>query len=82
MATRPHRKSPRHPTRAPLTRLMFDLIIEPLIRWLNASQKGDGINSCGLYLASKWYVDDGTLVTNTIDAMITLRCLLASTARS
>ena len=47
-------------------------MIEPLIRWLNASQKGYTINSCGLRLASKWYADDGTLVTNTIEDMETL----------
>ena len=28
--------------------------------------------SCGLRLASKWYDDDGTLVTNTIEEMIAL----------
>jgi len=47
-------------------------MIEPLIRWLTASQKGYTIISCGLYLASKWYADDGTLVTNTIEDMLTL----------
>ena len=47
-------------------------MIEPLIRWLNASQKGYDITSCGLKLASKWYADDGTLVTNNIEDMITL----------
>ena len=51
---------------------MFDLIIEPLIRWLNASQKGYDIASCGLRLAIKWYADDGTLVANTIEEMVTL----------
>ncbi len=47
-------------------------MIEPLIRWLNASQKGYDITSCGLRLASKWYTDDCTLVTNTIEDMGTL----------
>jgi hypothetical protein len=47
-------------------------MIEPLIRWINASQKGYNITSCGLRIASKWYADDGTLVTNTIDDMIAL----------
>jgi hypothetical protein len=51
---------------------LFDLVIEPLIRWLNASQKGYDITSCGLRLASKWYAHDGTLVTNTIEEMVTL----------
>ncbi len=27
---------------------------------------------CGLRLASKWYADDGTLVTNTIEDMVIL----------
>jgi hypothetical protein len=56
----------------PLSPLLFDLMIEPLIRWLNASQKGYDITSCGLRLASKWYADDGTLVTNTVEDMIAL----------
>jgi hypothetical protein len=36
----------------PLSPLLFDLMIEPLIRWLRASQKGYDITSCGLQLAS------------------------------
>ena len=56
----------------PLSPLLFDFMIEPLIRWLNASQKGYNITSCGLRLTSKWYADDGTLFTNTIDDMIAL----------
>jgi hypothetical protein len=47
-------------------------MIEPLIRWLTASRKGYDTTCCGLRLANKWYADDGTLVTNTIDGMITL----------
>ena len=47
-------------------------MIEPLTRWLNASHKGYDMTSCGLQLASKWYADDGTLVTNTIDDMVAL----------
>jgi len=47
-------------------------MIEPLIRWVTASQKGYTITYCDLHLASKWYADDDTLVTNTIDDMITL----------
>ena len=47
-------------------------MIEPLIRWLNAADKGYRITSCGLTLASKWYADDGTLVTNSVDDMISL----------
>jgi hypothetical protein len=50
--------------RDPLSPLLFDLMVEPLIRWLTASSKGYGIASCGLKLASKWYADDGTLLTN------------------
>jgi hypothetical protein len=53
----------------PLSPLLFDLMVEPLIRWLNASEKGYLITSCGLKLASKWYADDGTLVTNSVDDM-------------
>jgi hypothetical protein len=37
----------------PLSPLLFDLMIEPLIRWLNASHKGYDMTSCGLRLASK-----------------------------
>jgi len=33
---------------------------------------GYDVTSCGLRLASKWYADDGTLVTNTIEEMVTL----------
>jgi len=56
----------------PLSPLMFDLVIEPLIKWLKASQKGSDITSYGLQLDSKWYADDGTVVTNTIDDTIVL----------
>ena len=56
----------------PLSPLQFDLMIEPLIRWLNVSHKGYDMTSCGLQLASKWYADDGTLVTNTIEDMVAL----------
>jgi hypothetical protein len=41
-------------------------MIEPLIIWLNAADKEYNITSCGLKLASKWYADDGTLVTNSV----------------
>jgi hypothetical protein len=54
-----------------LTPLLFDLMIEPLIRLLRASNKGY-ITSCGLQLASKWYADDGTLVANSVEDMISL----------
>jgi hypothetical protein len=47
-------------------------MIEHLIRWLRASHKGYKIASCGLQLAIKWYADDGTLVTNTVEDMIVL----------
>jgi hypothetical protein len=56
----------------PISPLMSDLTIEPLIRWLNASHKGYDMTSCGLQLASKWYANDGTLVTNTIEDMVAL----------
>jgi hypothetical protein len=50
----------------PLSPLLFDLMIEPLIRWLNASQKGYHITSCGLRLSSKWYADDATLIAHNV----------------
>jgi hypothetical protein len=56
----------------PLSPLLFDLMVEPLIRWLKASGKGYDIASCGLNLASKWYADDGTLITNSVEDMIAL----------
>jgi len=57
----------------PLSPLLFDLMIEPLSRWLNAADKGDDITSCGLKLSSKWYADDGTLVANSVEDMISLQ---------
>jgi hypothetical protein len=56
----------------PLSRILFDLVIEPLRRWLRASRKGYNISSCGLQLASKWYADDVSLVTKKVDDMIVL----------
>ncbi len=56
----------------PLSPLLFDPMVEPLIRWLKASGKGYDIVSCGLNLASKWYADDGTLITNSVEDMIAL----------
>jgi hypothetical protein len=56
----------------PLSPLLLNLVIEPLIRWLKASQKGYDITSCGLQLDNEWYADDGTLITNTVDDMIAL----------
>ncbi len=47
-------------------------MVEPLIKWLTASGKGYDIASCGLNLASKWYADDGTLLTNLVEDMISL----------
>ena len=47
-------------------------MVEPLIRWLTASGKGYDIASCGLRLDSKWHADDGTLITNSIENMISL----------
>jgi hypothetical protein len=47
-------------------------MIDPLIHWLTASRRGYGITSRGLQLASKWYTDDGRLVTNNIDDMVAL----------
>jgi hypothetical protein len=45
----------------PISPLLFDLMVEILIRWLTASGKGYDIASCGLKLTSKWYADDSTL---------------------
>jgi len=56
----------------PLLPLLFDLMIAPLIRWLKASQKGYNIASCGLHLDNKWYADDGTLVTSSVEDMMVL----------
>jgi len=47
-------------------------MVEPLIRWLIVTGKGYDIASCGLKLASKWYADDGTLLTNSVEDMITI----------
>ena len=47
-------------------------MVEPLIRWLTASGKEYDIAACGLKLASKWYADDGTLITNSIEDIISL----------
>ena len=47
-------------------------MVEPLIRWLTALGKGYDIASCGLKPASKWYDDDGTLLTNTVEDMISM----------
>ncbi len=47
-------------------------MIEPIIRRLRVSHKGYGIASCGLHLASKWYADDRTLVTDSVEDMIVL----------
>jgi hypothetical protein len=47
-------------------------MVEPLIRWLTATGKSYDISSCDLKLASKWYADDGTLITNSVEDMISL----------
>ena len=56
----------------PLSPLLFDFMVEPLIRWLTASGKVYDIATCGLKLTSKWYANDGTLITNFVDDMISL----------
>ena len=56
----------------PLSPLLFDLMVESLIRWLTASGKGYDIASCDLRLAIKWYADDGTLITNSVEDVISL----------
>jgi hypothetical protein len=60
------------PSRGSLPPLLFDLVIEPMIRWLRASQKGYNIASCGLQLVIKCYADDETLVTNMVEDMVVL----------
>jgi hypothetical protein len=60
----------------PLSPLIFDLMIEPQIRWLNAADKGYNITSCGLKLSSRWYDDDGTLVTNSVDDLLSILSIL------
>ena len=57
-------------------------MIEPLIRWLRASHKGYGIASCGLQHASKWYADDGTLFTHSVENMIVLLDLVQQFSKS
>jgi hypothetical protein len=47
-------------------------MVEPIIIWLTASGKGYDIASCGIKLASKWYADDGTPLTNSVEDMISL----------
>jgi hypothetical protein len=47
-------------------------MVEPLIRWLKASDKGYDIASCGLNLASKRYANNGTLITNSVEDMTSL----------
>ena len=47
-------------------------MVEPLIKLLTASGKGYDIASCDLKLASKWYADDGTLINNYAENMISL----------
>jgi hypothetical protein len=56
----------------PLPHLLFDLMVEPIIRCLAAADKGYDIDSCGLKLASKWYSDDGKLVTSSVENMLSL----------
>ena len=56
----------------PLSPLLFGLMFKPRIRWLTASGEGCDIASSELKLASKWYVDDGTLITNSVEDMISL----------
>ncbi len=56
----------------PHSPFLFDLMIVPLIRWLNTSRRGYGITSCGLQFASKWYANYGIFVTNLIDDMVAL----------
>jgi hypothetical protein len=56
----------------PMPSLLFDLMFEPLTSWLTAADKGYTITSCVYNLSMKWYADDGTLVTNSVEDMISL----------
>jgi hypothetical protein len=56
----------------PLSPLLFDLMVEPLIRRPTASGKGYDIASYGLKLASKWYADEATLFTSSVEDMTSL----------
>jgi len=47
-------------------------MVEPLICWLVAANKGYDIASRGLKLASKWYADGGMLVTSSVEDMASL----------
>ena len=48
---------------------IFDLMGEPLIRWIKHTHKGYTLTSNNLSLSSKWYADDATLVAPTIPAL-------------
>jgi hypothetical protein len=43
--------------------------------------KGYNIAYCGLQVASKWYADDGTLVTNSVEDMMVLLDIVATLVR-
>ena len=65
----------------PLSTLLSDLMVEPLIRWLKASSKGYDIASCDLKMASKRYADDGILITSSVEDMISLLEIISNLAR-
>jgi hypothetical protein len=44
-------------------------MVEPLVKWINSTQKGYILTSNNLSLSSKWYADDATLVASTIPAL-------------
>ena len=45
-------------------------MMEPLIRWLNVKKKGYKFESTCLTLASKWYADDATLLSDSEPKMV------------
>ena len=49
-----------------------DLVIEAIICWLTVADMGYEIVSCGLKLTNKSHIGDGTLVTNSVEDMISL----------
>jgi hypothetical protein len=50
----------------PLSPLLFLLMVEPLIRWLESLLKGYTLTSNKLNLSTKWYADNVTLVAHNV----------------
>ena len=56
-------------------------MVEPLIIWLTALGKGYDITSCGFKLASKLYADGGTLLTPSVEDMISVLDIIQQFSR-